>query len=186
MANPILKNWWLLLIRGICSILFGILAITLPHITLWVLITMFGVYVLFDSAAALMVGLSGRLNGGIWWGMVLLGVLGTIAGITALTWPGETVVILLMVIAFWAIMRGLTEIIAAIALRKHIEDEWVLIIGGLMSILFGALMLVHPAAGALAVILLIGAFSLAAGMTQISLAFRLRRFGHRVQSLAAG
>ena len=84
-------------------------------------------------------------------------------------------VVLLVIIALWAIIRGVLEIIGAIALRKIIQGEWLLILSGVLSIGFGVLLLLQPAAGALAVMWLIGIYMLAFGITTIALSLRLRR-----------
>ena len=136
--------------------------------TLWVLLLLFGVYVLVDAMMALAIGFRGKLDGRVWWEMVLVGVLGLVAGITTFAWPGLTALVLLIVIASWAILRGIIEIVAAIALRKVIADEWVLALSGLLSIAFGLLMLLHPGAGALAVVLLIGGFMTGIGIMAIA------------------
>jgi uncharacterized membrane protein HdeD (DUF308 family) len=107
--------------------------------------------------------------------MILLGLLGVIAGAVAFLWPGLTAVVLLVVIALWAIIRGILEIIGAITLRKIIQGEWLLILSGVLSIGFGVLLLLRPAAGALAVMWLIGIYMIAFGITTIALSLRLRR-----------
>jgi uncharacterized membrane protein HdeD (DUF308 family) len=179
MLTAVAKNWWVLLLRGICAVVFGIMAIAWPGETLQVLILLFGAYVLVDGMFALTMGFRGKLKGGIWWQMVLVGLLSLLAGIMTFAWPGLTAVALLVLVASWAIVRGFTEIVAAFALRKTIDDEWVLALSGVISIIFGALMLIHPAAGALAIVLLIGAFMLAVGFMMIALSMRLRRL-HQV------
>ena len=175
MLATIARNWWVLMLRGVCAAIFGIMAIAWPGATLWVLLLLFGVYVLVDAMMALAIGFRGKLDGRIWWEMVLVGLLGLVAGITTFAWPGLTALILLYVIAGWAILRGLMEIIAALALRKVIADEWVLALSGLLSVAFGGLMLMHPGAGALAVVLLIGGLMLGIGIMAIALALRLRK-----------
>jgi uncharacterized membrane protein HdeD (DUF308 family) len=107
--------------------------------------------------------------------MILLGLLGVIAGVVTFVWPGLTAVVLLVIIALWAIVRGVLEIIGAITLRKIIQGEWLLILSGVLSIGFGVLLLLQPAAGALAVMWLIGIYMIAFGVTTIALSLRLRR-----------
>jgi uncharacterized membrane protein HdeD (DUF308 family) len=180
MLHTITKNWWILLVRGICAIIFGLVASVWPGITLWALMIMFGIYVLCDAVIALFVGFSGKPDGHVWWPMILVGALGVIAGIAAMAWPGMTAMVLLVVIAAWAITHGLMEIMAAIALRKVIDDEWVLVLQGVLWILCGILMLVRPGAAALGFVLLIGIFAVAAGIMEIALAFRLRRLEYTI------
>jgi len=118
---------------------------------LWLLIIVFGAYALVDGVAGIALGVSGRVNGRSWWEMILLGLLGVLAGVVAFLWPGLTAVILLIIIASWAIIRGVLEIIAAIKLRKVIDGEWLLILSGLLSVAFGVLLFLRPGVGALAV-----------------------------------
>ena len=181
MLHAIARNWWVLLLRGICAILFGLMAFAMPGITLWALIILFAAYALLDGIAAVMFGLSGKSDGKPWWQMILVGVLGIIAGVCAFAWPGLTAVVLLVMIATWSIVRGVFEIAAAIRLRKVIDNEWLLVAGGLLSIAFGIVLLTRPAAGALAVIWIIGAYAIMLGIIEISLAMRLRSLKHHLE-----
>ena len=169
------KNWWVLLIRGILAILFGVMALTLPGLTLFVLVLLYGVYAFADGLTALWVG--GRAHA--WW-FVLLGILGVIVGIFTFIYPGITAVALLYVIAAWAVVRGVFEIVTAIQLRKEINKEWMLIIAGILSALFGVVLVANPAAGALAMVWIIGTYAFIFGLTMIVLAFRLRGLSRRV------
>jgi uncharacterized membrane protein HdeD (DUF308 family) len=178
-VNAFASNWWVLLIRGILAVLFGIMAFALPGLTLVTLVLLYGVYALADGLTALWVG--GRARA--WW-FVLLGVLGVIVGICTFFYPGITAVALLYLIAAWAIVRGIFEIITAIQLRKEISNEWMLIIGGIISIIFGVVLVANPAAGALAMVWLIGAYALIFGVMMIVLAFRLRGLPQRLERLS--
>ena len=184
-ALPILhafaRNWWVLLIRGIMGALFGIMAFALPGLTLETLVLLYGAYALADGVTALWVGGSSRA-----WSLVFAGLLGVIVGIGTFISPGLTAVALLYLIAAWAIVRGIFEIIAAVQLRKAISDEWALGIGGIISILFGGVLFANPAAGALAVVWVIGAYALAFGLIMIILAFRLRGLPGRLERFARG
>jgi uncharacterized membrane protein HdeD (DUF308 family) len=175
MLSRIARYWWVLLLRGISATLLGVFAIVWPGITLWLLIIVFGAYVLVDGVAGIALGISGRVDGRTWWEMILLGLLGVIAGVVAFLWPGLTAVILLFIIAWWAIIHGVLEIIGAIKLRKVIQGEWLLILSGLLSIAFGVWLLLRPGVGALAVMWLIGIYMIVFGITTIALSLRLRR-----------
>jgi uncharacterized membrane protein HdeD (DUF308 family) len=175
MLSTILQRWWILLLRGISATVFGVLAIVWPGITLLTLVIFYGVVALIDGIAGIALGVRSGVNGRTWWEMILLGLLGVIAGAVAFLWPGLTAVVLLVVIALWAIIRGILEIIGAITLRKIIQGEWLLILSGVLSIGFGVLLLLRPAAGALAVMWLIGIYMIAFGITTIALSLRLRR-----------
>jgi uncharacterized membrane protein HdeD (DUF308 family) len=163
------RHWWVLLLRGVVAVLFGLMAFFLPGLTLVTLILLCGFYFLMDGFTALVIG--GRAHV---WPLALAGVLGVIAGILTFFYPAVTALTLLIFLAVWAIGRGTFEIIAAIRLRKELTNEWLLISGGLLSILFGVLLLVSPAAGALAMVWLIGAYAMVFGIVMCMLAFRLR------------
>ena len=174
MLSAIMQRWWILLLRGISATVFGVLAVVWPGITLLTLVIFYGVVALIDGIAGIALGVRG-VDGRTWWEMILLGLLGVIAGAVTFLWPGLTAVVLLVVIALWAIIRGILEIIGAITLRKIIQGEWLLILSGVLSIGFGVLLLLRPAAGALAVMWLIGIYMIAFGITTIALSLRLRR-----------
>lgn len=172
MLHSIARNWWIVCLRGMCAVLFGILAFAWPGITLASLILVFGFYAIFDGITALSIGF--WAGGKLWWQMILVGVLGIGVGIGAFAWPALTALALLTLIAAWAIVRGALEIIAAIRLRALVENEWMLVLGGLCSILFGVLVAVRPGAGALAVLWIIGSYAILYGVLAIALSLRLR------------
>ena len=174
------KNWWVLLIRGILAVLFAVMAFELPGITLVTLVLLYGVYALVDGLTTLWIGGLSRA-----WGFVFLGILGVIAGIITFIYPGITAVALLYLIAAWAIVRGIFEIVTAIQMRKQMRHEWLLILAGILSVLFGLLLAANPAAGALAMVWLIGAYALLFGLMMIMLAFRLRGLPGRLERLAS-
>jgi uncharacterized membrane protein HdeD (DUF308 family) len=182
MLLAIARNWWVLLLRGICAILFGLLAWTWPGLTLAVLILLYGAYAFVDGVAAIAIGAAARrhADGRVWWEMILVGILGVCAGIVAVLWPGLTAFALLMVIAAWAIVRGVFEIAAAVRLRKLIDNEWALIAGGVLSILFGVVLFLRPGPGALALIWVIGLFAVIYGVFAIALALQLRHHRNRL------
>lgn len=169
LVDALSKNWWVALLRGIFAVLFGILAFALPALTLAALVLLYGVYALADGLTALWVGGKARS----WW-LLLSGVLGVIVGILTFIYPGITAVALLYLIAAWAIVRGIFEIISAIRIRRIISNEWIFILGGILSIVFGGVLVANPVAGALAMVWVIGAFALVFGVLMIVLAFRLR------------
>ena len=139
------------------------------------LVLFWGAYALVDGVAALVGGWQAKDSGKPMWAIVLVGVVGIAAGIFTFVQPGVTAIALLMLIAVWAIVHGVFEISAAIRLRKEIQNEWLLILSGVLSVAFGALMILSPGAGALAVLWLIGAFSVAYGALLVVLAFKLRK-----------
>ncbi|MGH8927715.1 MAG: HdeD family acid-resistance protein [Acidimicrobiia bacterium] len=169
------RYWWVLLLRGILAVGFGVMAILWPNITVLALVLVFGVYSLLDGALDLAMGIGGRgLPRSNRWSLVLMGLLGIAAGIVAFVWPQITAVALLWVVAFWAILTGILEIMAAIRLRAEIDNEWLWVLTGLLSIALGVLLILQPTTGALALVLYIGFFALAWGVALVALSFRLR------------
>ena len=178
LARPLLhalsRHWWLILLRGICAILFGVLAFVWPGLTLLTLILLYGAFMLVDGVLALAAAIMGGAAAPRWW-LAVAGLLSIAAGLLAFLWPGITALVLLFFIAGWAIASGVMQIIGAIRLRKEIDNEWYLVAAGALSVLFGILLILQPGAGALASILVIGAFAIAYGVVLILFSLRLRR-----------
>ena len=168
------KNWWLVVLRGVLAILLGLAAFLWPGLTLLVLITMFGIYAIADGVVAIVTGVRQAKNSPRWWVFLLEGLIGIGAGVVALIWPDLATAVLLGIIAAWAILSGVFEIAAAIRLRREINNEWLLMLGGLLSILFGVALILQPAAGGIALIWLIGTYQLIFGVLLIALGFRLK------------
>jgi len=175
LLHELSKHWWLLLLRGIAAIVFGVLAFIWPGLTLLTLVILYGAFAIVDGVLAL-AAVFGRTGPDVpkWW-LVLSGVLGIGAGLITLFWPGITALVLIIFIGAWAIVRGIMEIIAAIQLRKEIEGEWLLILAGALSVLFGLGVLIYPGAGAVALAWLIGIYAIAIGVVMVMLAIRLRK-----------
>jgi uncharacterized membrane protein HdeD (DUF308 family) len=165
-----------LIIRGIVSVLFGVLAFAWPGITLAALVMVFGAYALVDGVVNLVLGLTSTPSSpGRSWTEVLLGIVGIAAGALTFWRPGITLVALVSFIAAWAILRGILDLVAAVRLRRVIAHEWLLALSGVLSVLFGLAVLAFPLAGALSIAWLLGAYALALGVTLIMLGIRLRR-----------
>ena len=177
MVHALAKNWWLLLLRGIAAIIFGLLALAWPGLTLLTLILFYGAFALVDGVLAIVAAITGGVPGSRWW-LAIVGLLGIAAGLLTFLTPGLTALVLLFFIAGWAIVTGVFEIIGAIKLRKEIDNEWLLILGGIISVLFGAGMMLAPGAGALALVWVIGAYSVVMGVLFVALAFRLKKHTH--------
>jgi uncharacterized membrane protein HdeD (DUF308 family) len=174
MVRSLSQNWWLLVLRGVLAILFGVSAFIWPGITLLTLIVLFGVYAIFDGLVALWTGLSRTKESPRWWTFLLEGLLGIGAGIAALVWPGLATLVLIYIIASWAVFTGIFEIAAAVRLRHEITNEWFLALGGVLSIGLGILLFLQPAAGSLAIIWLIAGYALVFGILLVILGIRLR------------
>src|SRR6267143_3082093 len=168
------SSWWALALRGLAAVIFGLLAFIWPHITLTALVFLFGAYALVDGALAIIAGIKSHGEFKRWWLLLLQGILSVAAGVFAFMVPAMTAFILLILIASWAIVTGAFQIAAAIQLRKHITGEWLLALSGIISILFGAMLLYNPVAGALAVVWLIGAYSVFFGLLLLVFGIKLR------------
>jgi uncharacterized membrane protein HdeD (DUF308 family) len=174
MLEALKRGWWLLVLRGVFAVAFGILAFVKPDITLAALVLVFGSYALINGLFTLGVTLrapQGMPGKGM---LVLLGLLGVAAGVLTFVYPGITALSLLIVIAWWAILTGIFEIAAAVKLRKELTNEWVLILSGALSVAFGILLIAKPNAGALSIIWLIGIYAVLYGILLLTLAFRLK------------
>lgn len=177
MLDLLARYWWLLALRGVLGILFGFAAFAWPGVTLGVLVLFFGAWALVDGAFGLAEALTGRAPSEHRWLLGLEGVAGVAIGVLTMISPDVTAIVLLMFIAAWSLVRGVLQIVAAIQLRKEIEGEWLLVLSGLASIAFAAILMFQPAAGALALLWMIGGFAIAFGVLLLVLAFRLRRVG---------
>ena len=172
---PVLsRNWWALALRGLAAIVFGVLAFVWPGITLWALVLLFGAYMLVDGIFAIVAAVRAAGREARWWLLLVEGVLGVLAGLVAFLLPGITALALLYLVAAWAIFTGILQIVGAVRLRREIEGEWALILGGVLSVIFGVLLAVLPGPGILALVWLIGAYAVVSGVLLIVLAFRVR------------
>jgi uncharacterized membrane protein HdeD (DUF308 family) len=191
MLDHLVSRWWLLALRGVVAVLFGILAIAWPGVTITALAYLFGFYALVDGLVSIASAFmpdrrtgarrlwqnltgAGRVSGfeRLW--LVLVGIAGIAAGIIAFVWPGRTALVLLYLIAFWAIFIGVMQILAAVRLRREIDNEWWLIVGGAAAVVFGVIAFVDPGTGALSLVWLIAVYAILFGVTLLALALRLR------------
>ncbi|HWK74042.1 MAG TPA: HdeD family acid-resistance protein [Povalibacter sp.] len=168
------RNWWLIALRGVIAVLFGILAWIWPGITLLALVVLWGVYSFADGVLSLVTAFRWRDSGKPLWALIVVGLAGIAAGIVAFVWPQITALVLLMFIAAWAIVIGIFQIVTAIRIRKEIEGEWLLGLSGAVSLIFGLLMVANPGAGAIAVVWLIGVYAVFFGVLLIGLSWRLK------------
>jgi uncharacterized membrane protein HdeD (DUF308 family) len=173
MLQLLARRWWALALRGVIAVLFGLLTFFIPGVTLISLVLLFGFYAILDGTFDIV---SAMKAPGHHWPLLVEGIVGIVAGIVTFMWPGITAMVLLYLIAFWAILTGVLEIVAGIRLREVIANEMLLILMGVISTLFGILIIIFPGAGALAIIIWIGAYAVVFGIILIVLAFRLRSF----------
>src|SRR5258708_22517018 len=173
LLHALAKHWWVLLLRGICAILFGVLTFVWPGITLLTLVLLYGAYALADGVLALAEAVMGGAPAPRWW-LALVGLLGIAVGILTFAWPGITALVLLLFIARWAIAIALLQISAAFTLRKEIENDWLLIASGVLSVIFGLILVDQPRTGTLALLYGIRLYSILYGILDIWLSLRLR------------
>jgi uncharacterized membrane protein HdeD (DUF308 family) len=179
LLHVLADNWWWLLVRGIATIVFGVSAFLWPGLTLLVLVTLWGAYALVEGVMALAAALFGSRDFSGVWPRLWLGIAGLFsiaAGIIAFLWPGMTAQILLLIIGFWAIAIGAMHLWGAFEIGKEIEGEWLLALSGVLLIAFGVTLFAQPAAGALALVWLIGAFAVLIGLAEVAFAFRVKQF----------
>jgi uncharacterized membrane protein HdeD (DUF308 family) len=180
MPVPLIRNWWSLVIRGLVAILFGLITFAWPGITLAALVLLYGAYALIDGIVSL-IGVFRASRAHERWGALLFeGIAGIAAGLITFFWPAITAFVLVIIIASWAIVTGVLEIVAAIRLRKHVTNEWLLVLSGVLSVLLGVLFIAAPLAGALAIALWVGVYAVIFGGLLVGLGLRLRSLGHTI------
>jgi uncharacterized membrane protein HdeD (DUF308 family) len=175
MAVVLSTNWWALALRGLVAILFAVFTFVWPGITLGVLVLVFGVYAFLDGVFAIIAAVRAVRGHRRWGALLLEGIVGILAGLCAWLIPGVTLAVLIFLVAAWAIITGVLELAAAVRLRRNIPQEWLLILMGVVSILFGVLLYFAPLAGALVIVWWLGAYALIFGILLLALAFRLRK-----------
>lgn len=168
------RQWGWVALRGVCALIFGVLALAMPGLTLSLLVLFWGAYALIDGVSALVAGFRMREGGKPLWSLVFVGLLGIAAGAVTFLWPGLTALTLVIIIGSWAIVAGIFQIVAAVRLRKVIQGEWLHALSGLLSVIFGTAMVLLPGAGAIALAWLIGWFAIFFGLMLLTMALRLR------------
>jgi uncharacterized membrane protein HdeD (DUF308 family) len=175
MASLLARMWWVVVLRGVLAIIFGIMAFTWTAEWWAAIVIVFGVYAIFDGVGALVAAVRGEPNLGPRWELLLEGVVGIAAGLVAIAWPGITELVLLYMIAGWAIATGVLAIASAIRLRKEIRGEWALGLSGVLSIALGLGLILLPGPGLLVIAWWVGATSLVFGFLLLMLGLRLRK-----------
>jgi uncharacterized membrane protein HdeD (DUF308 family) len=172
------KSWWALTLRGVAAIIFGILAIALPGVTLLVLVTLFGAYAFVDGIFSLIAAFRAAEHHLHWMALVAEGVLGILVGIITFFHPALTATVFVIFIAVWAVITGVLELVAAVRLRREIAGEILLVLSGIVSVVFGVLLFIAPLRGALAVVWILGIYALIFGALMVGLSLRLRSTQH--------
>lgn len=175
MLTQMARHWWTLALRGVLAILFGLIALFHPGAAITALALILGVYLLVDGVFALLAAFRFSHQDERWWMLLLEGVFGIVVGLLIIVHPIATAVAVVYLIAAWAIVTGVLELLAAVRLRRVIANEWALILTGVISLALGIALIARPGAGLLASAWLLGVYALIFGFLLIALAFRLRR-----------
>ena len=170
------RNWWVYVIRGCLALIFGLYAWFMPGAAMRTLLAVFGIFILIEAAIAIVGSIAGRRYSEVWWIVLLEGIFGLFLGVLTLARPGLVAAMIVMLIAFWAIWGGLFRIVAAVRLRREMDNEWLLIFGGVVSILFGLLLFRHIGVGILAISWVIGFFACMLGVFLITFGVKVRKF----------
>jgi uncharacterized membrane protein HdeD (DUF308 family) len=184
-AQVALRNWWMLALRGVFAILFGLVALLFPRIALQAFIYVFAAYAIVDGIVAIVNSIRerGSLNRWVW--VLVEGILSVVAGIVAFAVPGLTALVLLYFVAAWAVLTGIAEIVAAFAIRERVSREWALGLAGVLSILFGIILFILPGVGLLTILWLVGVYAILFGILFIVRAFQMRSWASSVTKLAS-
>jgi uncharacterized membrane protein HdeD (DUF308 family) len=173
LMHVLARNWWAVALRGLCALIFGVIALLLPGVTLVTLVLLFGIYMLADGVFAIVAGVRAARHHGRWWPFALEGVVDILAGLVALVWPGIALVALVYLIAAWAIITGVLMLSVGFSARRP-AGHWLLVLNGIISVLLGLFIMVWPIAGAVALAWWIGAYAIIFGIVLLVFAFRLR------------
>jgi uncharacterized membrane protein HdeD (DUF308 family) len=184
MLDALTRKWWVLVVRGLCGVLVGALAFTMPGLAILSAVLAWGLFAEVDGITALIVALSGRHQVDPPRSpLFVVGVLGILAGLITWIWPALSVRLLLWIVAGWAIGRGLFQILAGLELRKVVEGEWFMILSGALSVVFGVAVLYRPLAGVVTLAYLIGLYACAVGILEIGLGLRVRQFRQQARPI---
>ena len=178
-ARSLAEHWWAITARGVAAILFGVLLFMRPGIGMLTLVLLFGAYAIVDGVFNVVAAVRHAREHERWGWLLFSGLVSVLAGVLTFFWPGISGFALLMLIGAWAMVTGGAQIVAAVRLRKEIEGEWLLGLGGVLSVLFGAGVWLYPAAGALALAVWIGAFAVVLGGLLVALSLKLRSWHTR-------
>jgi uncharacterized membrane protein HdeD (DUF308 family) len=177
MAVNLARNWWAIALRGAVAIVFGLIALFWPPAAVVALLAVFGAYAIVDGIFNLVGAVRAGRTGQRWGALVFEGIVSLVIGVLTFLWPGITALALVLWIGAWSLITGVAEVVSAIALRKHIQGEWLLALSGIVSIAFGILLFISPRIGAFAIAIWVGAYAIVFGGLLVGLGFRLRSWG---------
>ncbi len=181
MISKLFQTWWLFALRGVVAVVFGILALIWPAKAWIVLVVLFGIFVLLDGILTTMVGIDFYRYFDRWWAVLLQGVAGIVIGIMTLIWLRPASHVLFYWMAAWAVITGIFEIVSAARFRLFTSGEWALMLAGVLSILFGVLLIVYPGPGLIALVWVIGIFAIAYGIMELIFSSRLHKLGNAIK-----
>jgi uncharacterized membrane protein HdeD (DUF308 family) len=173
MSACLARNWWAVLLRGLLAIVLGVLTLALPAVSLASLVLLFAVYMLADGVLGIVSAIRAARRHERWGWLVFEGLLDIAAGIAALVWPGLTIIVFVALVAAWAIITGIALVAATFRLNRQ-HGRWLMALAGVLSVIWGILLVIAPVGGALVLMLWIGAYALVFGITLVVLAIRLR------------
>jgi uncharacterized membrane protein HdeD (DUF308 family) len=185
MTTVLARNWWALAVRGVLAIVFGLIAFASPATAVAAFVLLFGVYAIVEGILSIVAGVRAAEHHERWWALLLKGIVDILAGLIALVIPAAAAFAFVLVVAVWAIVTGVLELVAAIRLRREVRGEWLLILNAIVSLALGAVLLLRPAAGLLVLVWWIGAYAIVFGIVLLALAFRLRARLHRTAVAAS-
>jgi uncharacterized membrane protein HdeD (DUF308 family) len=176
-AHVLSRNWWVVGLRGAFAILFGVLALAWPGVTILTLVILFAAYMLADGVLAIVAGVRAVRRHERWWPFLLEGLANLAAGVIAILWPGITLLAMVYLLGIWAIVSGVLMAFPDFSGRRPV-GSWLLVVGGVLSVILGVIVISQPIAGVLVLITWVAAYALAFGVILLILAFRLRQTGH--------
>lgn len=168
------KHWWLFLIRGLLGLALGVFALVYPGATLAAVVFVIGAYLIIDGIIAVAKSIQVLRSDKQWWVLLLEGILGIVVGVAIFVYPGISVLTLAYLVGYWAILSGILAIAAALRLRAHVSGEWLYILFGIVSLVFGLVVLFSPGTGLVYIVLMTSIYGFVIGVTMIALAFRAR------------
>jgi uncharacterized membrane protein HdeD (DUF308 family) len=174
MVSQLRSYWWLFLIRGLFGIALGVFALIFPGATLAVAVLLIGAYLIVDGVVAIWKSFSVLRSDAHWWVLLIEGILGVVVGLAIFTWPGLSALTLAYLVGYWAIITGVLAIVTAFRVRAHVPGEWLYVLFGVVSVVFGFVVLLAPATGLIYIVLMIAIYGFVIGATMIALAFRAR------------
>jgi uncharacterized membrane protein HdeD (DUF308 family) len=168
------KHWWQVAARGLIALLFGIMLLAWPGVSLFIFAILFGAFAFVDGIFTLVAAVNYKAGAGQRTWLFVRGILGIIVGIITFFWPAITELALVLLIGAWALVAGIMELNFAFRAVRETGAKWLFAVSGILSIILGILLLVSPIAAIIAVIWIIGAYAVIVGIVLIVLGFRLR------------